>query len=745
MDMMQLPTQEGSPESLAYLREESLRPVLYCLLAVTFVWYLLVGHPFRLGRETDLWATVFLTIGLIIGFVFRERNLTVASAAIIIGLMSAILYQILDSGLITGLYLLTIVVSLTGLLFDLKTVVRITIMCSLIVMILGRFRWGYMPYAPEVMTPILAIAAVGILSSFAVRNLYLTLHWAWDRTMAAQQNEEILRDRQGELARTLKALDIAYTKLEHLSYDLSQARKEAEEARLVKQQFVTNVSHELRTPLNVIVAFSEMMYLSPQSYDGVTLPVAYRGDVREIYRNSKHLLGLIEDVLDLSQIEAQRLRLYPQPENLEPVITEAIEIVRPLIERQKTVALQYDVPDDLPLVFIDRTRIRQVLVNLLNNARRFTEQGRITVSAALFKKSVIVSVTDTGSGIPEDKQPHVFEEFRQIDGSTTRRQDGTGLGLAICKHFVELHGGQIWLESKGIPGQGSQFCFTLPLVDPRFPEVTPSDRRWLERREPAGRGRTVLLLGGDQRMAEWMEQELEDYWVRPVDEVSTVPDLLDETLARGIIINLAHKKQAWRQMKALRQISMHVPVILCPLIGEREFGKALGVFDYLVKPISADDIANLLDRLQQQQIVVGHVLVVDDDPRMTNLLPRMFRAAGQSFQFMRAHNGQAGLKKMRQQRPDLVLLDLSMPEMDGFAMLERIKADEALCDIPVVLITAYSRTPEEERRLGGKMMFLASQAGFTNEQVLNYVQGILDHAKLPEITPRLDHLVQHRQ
>jgi len=735
--------QEGSPESLADLREGSLGPVLYCLLGAVFLWYVIAGHPFSLGRETNLWALMFLAVALIVAFVYKERNLTVASIAIIIGVTVMVTYEMLDTGMATAPYLLTIVVSLTGLLFGLRSVIRVTIACGILVIMVGWLRWEYPPYSTEILAPILVIAAVGLLSSLAVRNLYLTLHWAWDRTMAAQQNEEALFDRQGELTRTLKALDLAYTKLEHLSYDLALARKEAEEAKLVKQQFVANVSHELRTPLNVIVAFSEMMYLSPESYDGATLPAAYRGDVREIYRNSKHLLSLIEDVLDLSQIEAQRLRLYPQPEKLGAVVTEAIDIVRPLVERQKTAVLRADVPDDLPLVLIDRTRVRQVLVNLLNNARRYTKKGSITVSATLTEKFVTISVADTGSGIPQDKQRYVFEEFRQVDGSITRQQDGTGLGLAICKHFVELHGGQIWLESDGVAGQGSQFYFTLPLVARESFDMMPRDQRWLERKEPGGRGRTALLLGGDQGMAELMEQGLEDYLVVPANDVAAVPDLLAETFARGIIINLVHKRQAWKQLKALRQLAVQVPIILGPLIGEREFGEALGVFDYLVKPVSTQDIADLLDRLAEQHLSIEHILIVDDDPRMINLLPRMFQSLGQSFKIARAYNGRMGLEKMRQQCPDLVLLDLSMPEMDGFAMLEQLKADEELCEVPVVLISAHTRTPDEERQLSGKMMFISSQTGFTNEDVLEYVQGILDRAHVPDILPRSSQLVKH--
>jgi len=718
-------------DDLDYLRKESLRGVLFCVIAGLYLWcmVLFTTHE-RFGPMW--WGPVMLAGGLVVTFAVRDRNPSLAAATTVLGLAAAVLYNMWLVDVKVAPYMLAVVVSLTGLLFSLQAVVWVTILCSGLVIATGFLRWGYSLFSTELLSPVLVLSAVGILSSLAVRNLYQALYWAWDRTMAAQRNEEALRDRQGQLARTMKALDEAYQRLEHLNYDLARAREVAEEARLIKQQFVTNVSHELRTPLNVIVVFSEMMYFSPESYGGVPLPPEYRGDVREIYRSSKHLLRLIDDVLDLSQIEAGRMRLYSESVNLHDVITEALDIIRPLVRGQE-IDLRAELPANLPPVLIDRARVRQVLLNLLNNARRFTERGNITVRASPEGERIRVTVADTGIGIPLSEHKKVFEEFRQLDGSTTRRQDGSGLGLAISKRFVEMHGGRIWVESDGVSGRGARFHFTLPVAGVGLVEVSTLHGTRQPLRSPVGRGRTLLLLDRDLTIVRMLEQGLEGYQVVPVDDVSEVPRLATELHARAVVLNLAQEDQAGRQMRELRQelAESSLPIILCPLVGERQLGQAMGVMDYLVKPISRAALIALLDRLSES---VHRILVVDDDPRMAHLLSRMIQATGRGYEVTRAYNGQEGLRKMRRQRPDLVLLDLVMPEMDGYAMLAQMREEPKLRHALVAVITAREHTPEEERQLGGGTLLVSSGAGFTNEEVITYLRGLLNAVGVPSAT-----------
>ncbi len=728
----------GSSDDLVFLRSESLQPVLFGVMAALYLWYLVLFQPIsRVGAVG--WGPALLGGGLAIAFLTRKRNVSFASAALILGVTAAILYTMWVSDTTAAPYLLAVAVSLTGLLFSLKVVVGMTILCSSAIVAMGALHWGHAPFSSELLSPVLVIVLVGSLSSLTVRNLYLTLYWAWDRAMAVQRNEEILLDRQGELARALKALDVAYKQLEHLNYDLARAREMAEEAKRAKQQFATNISHELRTPLNVIMAFSEMMYLSPSSYGNVSLPSPYRGDIREIYRSSKHLLKLTEDVLNLSKIESREMKIHPEPIKLHEVVTEAMGIIRPLT-RGKNIELRVELPRDLPAVIVDRVRVGQVLLNLLNNARRFTEHGSITVRATLEPDHIKVTVADTGLGIPPAELYKVFKEFQQLDGSVSLHQEGSGLGLAISKRFIELHGGRIWAESEGIPGRGSRFHFTLPLQEPSAIEVRPSEPLPAVR-TPTGRGRTILLLDQDPSIAQIVEEGLEDCQVVAVENVSEVPRLIRETPVWAVVLNLAQQSQAWQQMLELREQlgSFSLPIILCSLVSPQHLGQALGVKDYLIKPITREALLALLNRLGMN---IRRILVIDDDPRMANLLTRLLQTDTGEYEIIRANNGQEGLSKLQEQLADLVLMDLSMPEMDGYTLLAQMQQDSCLRCVPVAVITAHTSSPEQERQLGGKSLFIANPVGFSNEEVLNYLRHILNAAAVPWPLRRANQAIQ---
>jgi len=341
---------DTSADDLAYLRQGSLKTVLFCMIAGLYAWCAVLFHA---GDQFGLaWlGPALLAGGVVLAFANQARNTSRAAAAVILGFAAAALYSMGLADMKMAPYMLAVVVALTGLLFDLRAVARVTVLCVGSIVAIGSLRWGYSVFSTELASPILVTGAVGILASLAVRNLYEALYWFQERAAAAQHNEAELRDRQGQLARTVKALDEAYRRLEYLNYDLARAREEAEETRLVKQQFVTSVSHELRTPLNVVVALSEMMYLSPQRYGAGALPPVLRGDVREIYRSSQHLLHLIDDVLDMSQIEAGEIKLRQQPVHLRDVVAETLDMIRPLV-RETDVALRAQVPADLPRVLI---------------------------------------------------------------------------------------------------------------------------------------------------------------------------------------------------------------------------------------------------------------------------------------------------------------------------------------------------------------------------------------------------------
>ncbi|MCL6431961.1 MAG: hybrid sensor histidine kinase/response regulator, partial [Anaerolineae bacterium] len=552
--------------------------------------------------------------------------------------------------------------------------------------------------------------------------LYLALHWALDRAMAARRNEEEARAHRGELARTLKALNEAYQRLEYISYDLARAREVAEEARANKQRFVATVSHEMRTPLNVLAALSELMYFSPERYSGARLSPEFRRDAREIYRSSRHLVRLIDDVLDMTRIEAGQMRIEFQPVRLGDIVAEALDMIRPLV-RGRAIALEAEVPPDLPPVWVDRARVQQVLLNLLNNAQRFTERGSITVHAAREAEQVRVTVADTGVGIPPEAHEEMFKEFYQVEGLAARGQGGHGLGLAVCKRFVEMHGGRIWVESDGVPGHGTRFSFTLPLAP-----VQTQTTRLLEGPKPmrtaSGRGRVLVVLGADPAAVRLLEQGLQEYQIVQAGTAKETADLVRKVHVQAILINSARGSRSGQHLRELR-LELEgavVPIVLCPLVGLRELRRTLGVVDYLVKPVMPEALWALMDRLGDG---VRRVLVVDDDPQMARVISRVLQMSGREYEVLCAYDGEEALGKMRWRRPDMVLLDLVMPVKDGFAVLAEMQRDAALQRIPVAVITAQEPTPEDERRMGGRSLVVHAPGGFSNEEAISYLRAVL--------------------
>ncbi len=297
---------------------------------------------------------------------------------------------------------------------------------------------------------------IGWSSSHA---LYTVTHWLVYSYNQARENMEKAREHRGQLARVVKDLDQAYHRLERANAALVAAWRAADDAERFKAEFVANVSHELATPLNLIVGFSEMITTAPESYGGVPIPGPYRSDLNAIYHNARHLLALVDDVLDLARIEAGKIALARDWVDLPALIQEAIDMVRDYIAA-KGLTLQMQIEQGLPELSLDRMRIRQVLLNLLVNAARFTERGTIRVEAAQQNGEVVLRISDTGRGIPKEDLPKIFEEFRSTEQPVSTWHSGTGLGLPISKKFVELHHGRMGVES--IYLQGTTFWFTIP-------------------------------------------------------------------------------------------------------------------------------------------------------------------------------------------------------------------------------------------------------------------------------------------
>jgi signal transduction histidine kinase/CheY-like chemotaxis protein len=510
-------------------------------------------------------------------------------------------------------------------------------------------------------------ALVGWSSSHA---LYTVIRWSLFSFDQARENMEEARNHRAQLARVVKDLDQAYHRLERANAALVAAWHAADDAERLRAEFVANVSHELRTPLNLIVGFSEMITTSPESYGGAHIPGPYRSDLNAIYHNARHLLALVDDVLDLARMEAGRIALARDRIGLAELAREATDMVKDYIAA-KGLALRVEIEAGLPELSLDRMRIRQVLLNLLVNAARFTEHGEICLRASREGDEIMVHVTDTGRGIPKDDLPHIFEEFRSTEQPLSTWHSGTGLGLPISKKFVEMHHGRMGVDS--VHTQGSDFWFALPLGA----EPPPETGRWMRghpTRRMAASERIVVTVHEDPRIAPLLQRHLDGYRVVGADDMTEGIALVEELKALAMIVD---------GEGPLPAVAGRIPVIRCPLPSGQRAALAVGAEDLLIKPVSRDQLIAALDRLNRP---LGRVLVADDDPDVARLFRRMLR--NRVAEFMEAHNGREALEMIEANPPDLVILDLMMPEVDGHEVLHHMSITPSMAGIPVVLVTA---------------------------------------------------------
>jgi CheY-like chemotaxis protein/nitrogen-specific signal transduction histidine kinase len=520
----------------------------------------------------------------------------------------------------------------------------------------------------------------------------------------------------------LKALDEATHRLERANYMLTLARDQAVEARLLKQQFTQTISHELRTPLGLIVGFTELMAHSPEYY-GTRLPPAYLRDLSIVHRNACHLQTLVNDVLDLARIEAAQMSLVPEESNPAILALEAVRTVRSLVE-SRGLALLTQIGPDLPNLWVDPTRIRQVLLNLLNNAARFTERGCVTVSVRHQGEEVVFAVADTGAGIAPEDIPDIFEEFRQVDRSTQRPQEGAGLGLAISQRFVELHGGRIWVESQ--VGQGSTFYFALPVPRRDLTETSAYSAELVETRPMSAKGSQAPVL-----LAVTRSPSAAALLKRHVDGCRTVvvPDLeqaratAQQLIPHAVVIDQMCETPDPSELDALGSAwgLPQLPIVLCPLPGEEPVRQRLAVDGYLIKPLSPQSLWDVLRRFGED---VHKVLVVDDDQDFVLLLSRILENSPvRRYQVISAGSGREGLAMMRHYQPDLILLDLVMPDIDGFEFVERARSNPEWQHVPIVIVSAQDGIGNLEPLTGP--ISIAKAAGFVPGEVVKWVQCVM--------------------
>ncbi len=704
---------DQSAADLVELRGAALSQLTLIVSAAGFVWLLLTPTPVR-PAEIAL-SMGLVALGLSVGFLHSRLGPLHTSQFLMAGLLPVTAAAIwLYPGRPLAPLLALLVLFASALLGPVAGGGMTA--ASALVLIALRVCWPSTVSSDLfwVTLPLLVLTEVSVW--FFDRPLATTLTWTWKSYELARQEREKALEQRAELKQLSKELENAVQRLEKMNVELERARRAAEEAWRLKANFAAAISHELRTPLNLIVGFSEMIVAAPHSY-GVPLPRAYRKDLQSIYRNAQQLSSLIDDVLDLSKIEAGRMRLNRQATQLATVVMEAADMMASLVEN-KGLLLNVNVAEGLPLLFVDRTRVRQIIINLINNAVRFTDAGSIIVEAWASRSDVIVAVRDTGIGIAEEDMPSVFEEFRQFDAPAGRRRGGTGLGLTISKQFAELHGGRMWVESKR--GEGSTFYFSLPVEpEPVVQTVRRPWETWVRLLTPREKSAQVVVVVGEEAIVRLFQRDLEGYQVIGVREASDVSTVADQQPVYAVVETTTSARRMWQRLRQARCNAYKALTFVCHVPRPSLPNRYELPFEVLVKPLERERLASVLQRLGSG---VHNFVVACEDLEVARLLQQMLYASLEGCQVQQVYNGAQAIALLEVVRPDAIFLDLQESKPDAYDVVEWMQQDADLRTVPAVVLT----TELPEARLEFDLVGMARQKGFSFRELVGELGATLD-------------------
>ena len=577
-------------------------------------------------------------------------------------------------------------------------------------------------------TEAVAVISLGSLRSFTSEAIRLVAEMqpalaTWMSSMLARRRIQALskglKQQNVELEEQKRELTAQADELNERNTELAMQKQQVEQANRLKSAFLSNMSHELRTPLNSVIALSGVLGRRLAK----SIPEEERGYLEVIERNGKNLLALINDILDLSRIEAGREELSVGPFSVRELVGEIVA-AHEVMARDKGIALDSQVAASLPPVESDVDKCRHILQNLVANAVKFTAEGQVSIAAAVVGEAIEIAVSDTGIGIEADKQALIFDEFRQADDSTSRKYGGTGLGLAIARRYARLLGGDVTVQST--PKKGSIFTVQLPLVKDAAAGAVrqPADRHATKPPgpAPAGRGQRILLVEDSEPAVIQMTEILQaqGYRVEVARDGKIALERLVRTTPDAVILDLMMPEvDGFQVLKALRAVprTARLPVLILTakhvtpeelsflegnnvhqLIQKGDIDKArlLGAVAEMVEPGEAEPpTAPLPSRQRRRTARPGNpvVLVVEDDP--DNLRTARALLEGR-YQVVEARDGSEGIEQARQHQPDVILMDISMPKLDGIQALAALRQDEALRDIPVIAVTASAMTGDRE-------------------------------------------------
>src|SRR5215471_1914418 len=542
---------------------------------------------------------------------------------------------------------------------------------------------------------------------------------------ALRESESLLEQRVVERTAELASANEELTRSE---WELAIARDQALEANRAKSVFLANMSHELRTQMNAIIGYSEMLEEEAEERGARDLVP----DLHKILSAGRHLLDLINSILDLSKIEAGKMDLYLETIRVDVIVTDVVSTIEPLVRKNGN-TLELSIHENVGAMRADLTKVRQSLFNLLSNASKFTQNGQITLGVTREAEAgtdwIVFKVSDTGIGMTEEQLSMLFQAFTQAHTSTSRSFGGTGLGLVITRQFCELMGGDVSVASEF--GKGTTFTIRLPVaVTDRPAELPAQGAREREAAETAG---SVLVIDDDPMVGDLLRRFLGKEGFQVVTAASGDEGLRLAAEVHPDVITLdaiMPGMDGWMvlsRLKADRDLQS-IPVIMLTIVDNRNLGFSLGASDFLIKPIQRDVLVATVQRLSLKP--TAPVLIVDDDKLTRDLVKRSLESEG--FQVVEANNGRIALEQMESTKPGLILLDLLMPEMDGFEFLAELRRQERWRSIPVVVVTAKNLDGADRTRLNGYVERILEKGAFTREELLRELRDLVKAGLRPD-------------
>ncbi len=543
------------------------------------------------------------------------------------------------------------------------------------------------------------------------------------------ENVRVIRDDQGAV-RYYEGTVEDITERKRTEEELRRAKTAAEEASRSKSQFLANMSHELRTPLNAIIGYSELLREEAEE-EGHT---HFVGDLNKIAKAGKHLLELINSVLDITKIEAGKMELYVETFDAAAMLRDVGATVAPVVERNGN-RFVVEAAADLGEIRTDMTKVRQSLFNLLSNAGKFTENGTVRLTGERTRaedgpEHLLFHVSDTGIGMTEAQCAKIFEAFTQADSSTTRQYGGTGLGLTITREFCHLVGGEVSVKSQ--PGSGSTFTLRLPVdCTPLAPAPEEAAPAAFENAPVIPGQPLVLVIDDDVAIHEMMCRSLQKEGFRPMCAASGPEGiaLAKEHSPAVIVLDvMMPQMDGWSVLTRLKEDPQtgDIPVVMLTMVDNKEMGYALGVDDYMLKPIERSSFVAVLRRFCAQK-PAAEVLVVEDDEATRDLVRATLVKEG--FTVVEACNGVEGLARLAECSPALILTDLMMPEMDGFDFSRAVKARPEWREIPIVVMTATDLTADDRRHLEGNVARILQKGACAPDELISEISARLKRAK----------------